>query len=329
MKKKKIWTAVAVIAVLAVIIGIAFWNNDDSSGLGDSVVSASPYEETYMAYLLANGFDGEGTPEFADAEIEIDLEKYTTSDEMTATMKDGQLSTSEEGKVAWKFTVKEEGFYNLKLSYVPLEGTTSDIQRRILIDNVELYEGLAQIVLKRQYQDEDIRVKNDDEIRPSAVEVFEETTVYAEDYNRRTGAPFLFYLTKGEHILTIESVKEPVAFTNITFNKKETAPAYADVIGELKSKYSVYSGDVLLGQAERREGITTQITKSSASINIKKNYSDANNMPYHPYHIIYNTIGGDSFKTSGDYIMWEVEVPAEGLYDSPKTEELPRIVVCT
>ena len=69
-----------------------------------------------------------------------------------------------------------------------------------------------------------------------------------------------------------------------------------------------------MGQAERREGITTQITKSSASINIKKNYADANNMPYHPYHIIYNTIGGDSFKTSGDYVTCEVEVPKEGLY---------------
>jgi len=314
MKKKKIWTAVLLLAVIAVIIVIAFWNNDDSSGLGDSVVSASPYEESYMAYLLENGYDGEGKPNFADAEISIDLSDYTTSQGMEATFADGVLTTGDEGKISWTFKVKEEGFYNLRMSYIPGVGTTSDIQRRILIDNVELYEGLAQLVLKRQYQDEDIRVKNDDEIRPSAVEVFEETTVYAEDYNRRTGEPFLFYLTKGEHTLTIESIKEPVSFTELTFHHKEDEPAYADVIDDLKSKYTVYDGEVLIGQAERREGITTQITKSSASINIKKNYSDANNMPYHPYNIIYNTIGGDSFKTSGDYIIWEVEVPEEGLY---------------
>ncbi len=314
MKKKKIWTAVAVLAILAVIIVIAFWNNDDSSGLGDSVVSASPYEESYMAYLLENGYDGEGTPVFADAEISINLSNYTTSQEMEAAYADGILSTGEEGKITWKFTVEKEGFYNLKISYVPMDGTTSDIQRRVLIDNVQLYEGLSQLVLKRQYQDEDIRVKNNDEIRPSAIEIFEHITVYAEDYNRRTGEPFLFYLTAGEHTLTMESVKEPVAFTELKFEQKESSPAYADVIDDLKSKYSVYDGDVLLGQAERREGITTQITKSSSSINIKKNYSDANNMPYHPYNIIYNTIGGDSFKTSGDYIIWEVEVPEEGLY---------------
>ncbi len=314
MKKKKIWTRVAIAAILVVIIVIAFWNNDDSSGLEGSGVSASPYEESYMAYLLENGYDGEGTPNYANAEIEINLENYTVSDGMEASYAEGMLSTGEEGKITWKFQVETEGFYNLNLSYIPLEGTTSDIQRRILIDGVQLYEGLSQVVLKRQYQDEDIRIKNNDEIRPSAVEIFEETTVYAEDYNRRTGVPFLFYLTEGEHTLTFESVKEPVAFTDITFDCKEAEPAYADVIEELKSKYTVYDGDVLIGQAERREGITTQITKSSASINIKKNYSDANNMPYHPYNIIYNTIGGDSFKTSGDYIIWEVEAPQEGLY---------------
>ena len=183
MKKKKIWTILAVLAVLAVVVGIAFWNNDDSSDLGDSVVTASPYEESYMAYLLEHGYNGEGKPNFADAEIKIDLGEFTAENGMEASFSDGILSTNEEGKLTWTFHVKTEGFYHLEMSYLPLPGTTSDIQRRILIDNKELYEGLAQLVLKRQYVDEDIRVKNNDEIRPSAVEVFEKTTVYAEDYN--------------------------------------------------------------------------------------------------------------------------------------------------
>lgn len=314
MKKKKIWIAVAAIAVLAVIIVFVNRNNGSSSNLGDQNVSASPYEETYMAYLNAHGYDGTGEPAYASAEIPIDLNRFTASQEMNASFADGKLSTSEEGKITWSFRVEEEGFYHLRLSYIPIAGTTSDIQRRILVDGVQCYEGLSQIVLKRQYQDEEIKVKNDNEIRPSSAEVFIESTIYVEDYNRRTGEPFLFYLTKGEHTLTIESAKEAVAYTDITFTHKEKERAYAEAIEELKSKYSVYTGDVMIGQAERRDGITTDITKSSSSINIKKNYSDANNMPYHPYHIIYNTIGGDSFKTSGDFITWEVEVPQEGLY---------------
>lgn len=314
MKIKKIWIAVAIVAVLAVVIVLANWNNDSSSDLGDLSLSASPYEESYMAYLEEHGFDGEGTPAYADAEIAVNLENYTASPEMEAGLADGVLSTGEEGRITWKFQAEKEGFYHLKLSYIPMDGTTSDIQRRVLIDGVQCYEGLSQIVLKRQYQDEEIKVKNEDEIRPSALEVFEEMTIYVEDYNRRTGEPFLFYLTEGEHTLTMESTKEAVAYTGISFGRKPEAPAYAEVIDSLKSRYSVYSGEVLIGQAERRDGITTGITKSSSSINIKKNYSDANNEPYHPYHIIYNTIGGDSFKTSGDFITWTVEAPQEGLY---------------
>ena len=59
----------ASVAIVAVAIVIAFWNNDDSSGLEDFGLTASPYEESYMAYLLENGFDGNGTPNFANAEI--------------------------------------------------------------------------------------------------------------------------------------------------------------------------------------------------------------------------------------------------------------------
>ena len=312
--KKKIGIAAVVVAVLAVILILTNWNNDSSSELGATGSYASPYEESYMAYLNEHGFDGEGTPELATAEIAVDLTDYTVSGGMVAELTDGKLSTGEEGKITWQFNVEEEGFYHLRVSYIPEDGTTSDIQRRILIDNTQLYEGLSQIVLKRQYRDDDIKVKNDDEIRPSAEEVFAETTVYIEDYSRRTGEPFLFWLEKGEHTLTMESTKEPVAYTGIAFMAKPEEAAYAEVIDELRSKYTMYNGEVLVGQAERREGITTGIIKSSASINIKKNYSDANNEPYHPYHIVYNTIGGDSFKTSGDFVTWEVEAPEEGLY---------------
>lgn len=310
MKKKKWITAVVALAVIAAIVLIFGRKKDSSLDLEGSFETASFYEESYLNYLNEHGYTGD----MAEAKIDLDLSDFDVSSEMEAAYDNGLLTTSEEGKITFSFRVEEEGFYHLKLSYQPLDGTTSDIQRRILIDDVQCYEGLSQLVLKRQYHDEDIRVKNDNEIRPSAEEIFENKTVFAEDYNRRTGEPFVFYLTKGKHTLTIESVKEAVAYTAISFEAKEEEKAYAEVIGELKNQYPVYSGDVLLGQAERRDGITKQITKSSPSINIKKNYSDANIMPYHPYHIIYNTIGGASFKTSGDFITWTVEAPEEGLY---------------
>lgn len=310
MNKKKKWMMIlAVVLLVAIVIGLTR-KKEETPIIGDSTITTSAYEESYLAYLTEHGYEGK----LAEETVKIELSDYVTSPEMTAQWSDNRLVTGEEGTVTWTFTVKEEGFYNLKLKYLPVAGTTSDIQRRILIDGKQSYEGLSQIVLKRHYQDEEIQVKNENEIRPSAIEVFEETELYVEDYNRRTGEPFVFYLTKGEHTLTMESTKEAVAYTEISFEAKETTAGYAEVIDDLKAQYPVYDGEVLIGQAERRDGITTSITKSSSSINIKKNYSDANLMPYHPYHIIYNTIGGSSFKTSGDYVTWELNVPKEGLY---------------
>lgn len=310
MKKKKWITAALIVVVLAALL-IWVRGTDKNSLTPGKTVTTTQYEESYLAYLNQYGYTGE----MASETIEIDLSNYTASEDMTASYTDGGVATSEEGKITFSFEVKEAGFYHLKVTYLPLEGTTSEIQRRILVDGLSEYTGLNQIVLKRKYQDEAIGIKNENEIRPAAVEIFEKTTCYVEDYNRRNGAPFLFYLTRGKHTLTLESVKEPVQIFELAFEAKQNEEAYANVIDQLKADYPIYQGEPLIGQAERVEGITKAITKSSSSININKNYSDANLMPYHPYHIVYNTIGGSSYKTSGDKITWTIEAPEEGLYE--------------
>ncbi|MCR5154091.1 MAG: extracellular solute-binding protein [Lachnospiraceae bacterium] len=309
MKKKKWITAIVIIAVLAAIILFSKCGKDEKVP-DTNIVGTSSYESSYLAYLTENYYTGQ----MADASISVDISDYKTRGAMKASYADGFLSTSEEGFVTWTFNVEEEGFYNMKLTYLSLPGTTSDVQRSLTLDGKICYDALSQIVLKRQYSDENIETKNDDEIRPAAVEVFESREVYIEDYGRRNGAPLLFYLTKGEHTISFESVKEPVAIKAIEFTAKEEESSYEEVIETLKALYPVYSGETLVGQAERRDGITKDIIKSSSSININKNYSDSNLMPYHPYNIVYNTIGGSSYKTSGDFITWEMEVPEDGLY---------------
>ncbi len=309
-KKKLIALIVAAVLIVAAIVVVKIINNDDTA-LGTDRLDGSVYEESYAEYLKKYGYNGI----MASDSIKVDLSKYVAKNNMSAAYADNMLSTGDEGQVTFTFTVKEEGFYNLMVTYLPIEGTTSDIQRRILIDGEQPYDALSQILFKRLYQDDDILVKNDNEIRPSAQEIFRLSTVYIEDYNRRNGEPLIFFLSKGQHTVTFESAKEKMALASVTFATQEKAAAYKDVIDSLKGVYNTYSGAVLKGEAERKDGITTAILKSSSSININKNYSDADLSPYHPYHIVYNTIGGDSYKISGNYIIWELEVPETGLYE--------------
>ena len=316
-KKKWIIGICAAAVVIAVICLIAF------TGGGEEALYAHPAaapvnarEKTYQAYLDQYAYDGV----LSKTQVEVDV--FSWQGDESAEAENGQdgVMTSDAGTVTWAFSVAEDGFYNLKIGYIGLPGTTSDIQRRVLLDGEAPYNALNQIVFKRLWRDEEIRLKNENEIRPNADEVYQEQTVFLEDYDRRSGAPLLFYLTAGEHTLSFEAVKEPMEITALSFEAAPTVPAYAEALSAWKGAgieplQTPLSGEaVIVCQAERREGGTVEILKSSPSINVQKNYSDAALVPYHAWHTLYPTIGASSWSQPGDAIIWTVEAPKDGLY---------------
>ena len=280
-------------------------------------------EPSYQNYLSENDYVGI----LSDAEVAVDVFAFEKSEDSNAQALTEGVDTGDLGSVTWKFSVEKDGFYNLEVGYLALAGTTSDIQRRVLIDDEAPYEALTQIVFKRIWRDEDIRLKNENEIRPNADEVYEVQTVYLEDYDRRSGAPLLFYLSAGEHTLTFDAVKEPMEVISLTFKAAPTLDKYATVLAKWQAEGKAYAGEAIIGQAERRtaqEGqeatrlsyvnATKDILKSSPAITVQKNYSDAALEPYHAWHILYPTIGASNWAQPGDAITWQIEVPEDGLY---------------
>ncbi len=314
MKSGKIVKISACAAAGLVVVVLAAVMLGNSAARESNAVPQSgetSYEESYQAYLSEAGYEGTLSQEV----IEVDLEDYETSQDMEAYPGEQGIVTEDSGWIQWNFKVGKSGFYNLKLGYIPLPGTTSDIQRKIAIDGGIPYEALSQVVISRYWTDGDIRVKNDNEIRPESLELYGQQEWFVEDYQRRNNAPLIFYLEAGSHTISFEVIKEPLEYTSLTFCAQDAIPSYEEAIGELKSKYAVYDGESLTGQAERKEGITRDIVKSSSAINIQKNYSDSNLEPYHPYHILYNTIGASDWSKPGDSLTWVVEVEKEGLYE--------------
>lgn len=313
MKSGKIMKiSVGVIACIAVIVLAAVISGGAAPESGAvPQAGVASYEASYQTYLTENGYSGQ----LSQNVIEIDLEKYKASQDMVAYAGQQGIVTEDSGWISWDFQVAESGFYNLELGYIALPGTTSDIQRKITIDGETPYEALSQVVISRYWTDGEIKVKNDNEIRPESLEVYSEQKWFLEDYQRRNNGPLVFYLEAGRHSIAFEVVKEPLEYTSLTFCARELPPSYAETVADLKVRYPVYDGETLIGQAERREGITTDIVKSSSAINIQKNYSDSRLEPYHPYHLLYNTIGASDWSKPGDSITWIVEAPKEGLYE--------------
>lgn len=310
MKKKKLWIGILTIFVVVILAVMIFGSNSTAKSYASEASASSYYEEDYKSYLTAHGFQGI----LSSKEVMVDLTRYQAEDGLEASLGKEGIITGDSGKITFSFQAEETGFYNLELGYITQPGTTSDIQRKIFINGESCYSGLEQIVLKRFWTDEEIKVKNKNEVRPNTNEVYKETKVFIEDYNRRTGEPYIFYLEKGQNTITFEVIKEPIEFTSLIFKQAEKPLDYASVIDNLKQTYNMYEGETIICQAERTEGGTVYIEKNAASINIQKNYSDSLLVPYHPYHILYNTIGADSWKQPGNAITWEIEVPQEGLY---------------
>lgn len=340
-KNKKL--LIGLVAVLAVILLIVLLLGKEPPMYAvPGVNEENAREINYQAYLDANSYDGA----LSGAVVEVDVFTFEASGEATVEeARDGfdigataisaaALKTGDMGTVTWPFTVEEAGFYNLQVGYVATTGTTSDIQRRVLIDGEAPYDALEQIVFKRLWRDEDIDLKNGNEIRPNAYEVYQEQVVFLEDYDRRSGAPLIVYLSAGEHTLTFDAVKEPMAITSLTFMAAPELASYADTLAAWQSEASVYAGEVVIGQAERRafddsatnakgEPMHTKlpiansmvdILKTSPAITVQKNYSDAALVPFHAWHILYPTIGASSWSLPGDAITWQIDAPEDGLY---------------
>ncbi len=323
MTKKKLLIALSIVLVVAVVLVVVLTGGEESLYAVPATEATIAREGTYQAYLTQHGF----ADALSDKTVTIDINTYEKSADSNAqTLTDG-VDTGDVGSITWPFTVEENGFYNLEVGYMALKGTTSDIQRRVLIDGEVPYEALSQIVFKRIWRDEDIRLKNDNEIRPNADEVYNAQTVFLEDYDRRSGAPLIVYLTAGEHTLTFDAVKEPMEVLSLTFKAAAELPAYETVLAQWQQQGKAYTGKAIVGQAERRqpsEGVETtelgidnatlDILKSSPAITVQKNYSDAALVPYHAWHILYPTIGASNWAQPGDALTWQIDVPEDGLY---------------
>ncbi|MBQ6794714.1 MAG: extracellular solute-binding protein [Clostridia bacterium] len=336
----KLIVLASVLAVCLILVGLAFVLPGNSDTTANAGVQGEFVDSSYAEYLESVGYDSESvissevvvvdvtnfsTPadveeievvEEATDNIEAVAEEAVetiTVDESVAKVVDGGVAISERGNVTWAFTVPSEGYYNLKFTYTSIDGTTSNPQRTLLIDGEQLFDGMRQVDFKRIWDNGEITSKGGDEIRPTATEVFETVEMFVSDTNMRTLTPYVFYLSAGEHTLTLEENREPVQINAISFEKAPVEPTYAEYLA-LHADAPTYAGENMVMQAERYEGGTKKITKSSPSIGVSTDYSSSYTVPYHHWNQLLNIVGGSNWATAGQSVTWTIEVPEAGFY---------------
>lgn len=218
--------------------------------------------------------------------------------------------TDEGDTAVWSVSTKQAGLYNFAIMYRPETGKGSDIIRNILINGVTPYSDLKSQVFTRSYKNSTNTWetdKNGNQIKPDQIEVreYKEQLIKGSTYN--SGVVLQIYLKEGNNTVSLVSEKEIMSVSYIKIFQSEYIPPYE----EISADYSNLSGDGTLDiyiDAEKAD------MKSSTTLYPLCDRSSPMTEPSDISRIMLNTIGGENWKTAGQWMEWKVNVKKTGLY---------------
>ena len=158
---------------------------------------------------------------------------------------------------------------------------------------------------------------NGNELKPEKVLVSQWTETFLYDSTGYYNDPLSFYLEEGEHVLSLQAVRETVAIDRITLCHAESAPSYDEYYASNGGDGAIYKGgEQIIVQAEYAT------TVSERTIYQLNNRSSIYSQPQDPALIRLNMIGGEKWEYVGQWVEWEVEVPESGFYSIvPRTRQ--------
>ena len=294
-------------------------DSDASSATTQSVQDAqttsddsSLKEISYNQYL-----SNYGDKTFSDKKIVLTADNLTSNSTGVEIKEnyEGQsgktMVSGEEGLTEYRFTAEQAGFYNITVHYYPVEGRGSAIEREMLVNGLLPYEEAREINFSRIWTNEtDIqRDSHGNDIRPTQVESPAWMDKTVSDSMGYITEPLRIYLNAGENVLGFESVREPMAIYSLTLSHVSTEQSYTAVKSSYVAKgYAATSGQIAKVQGEDAE------YKSDPIIYPIYDRSSPQTESSDPAKIRLNTIGGDKWKSAGQWVKWKIHVDQTGLY---------------
>ncbi len=263
----------------------------------DAYLQAISGTEVPQGEILING------GEFADAH---ESGAYAEPKE-TQGIKNALILPNPSGFVDWVFTVDAPGWYGLEITYLALPARENDIQMRLMLDNAYPFEQCRNLLLRRLYEAEGsiTRDSRDHDIRPRLKEAALWQSVFFQDHNNHYGEPYRFYLTLGEHTLSLGLTAEALAIKSLRFAKVPGSLPYEQAVGDLPN----HAQNVTVFVEAEDAGL-----RNSPVLYPLSERADQATSPSDPVKVRMNTIGGENWKRQGEWMEWAFSVPEDGLY---------------
>lgn len=306
---------IAAFAVIYVVLNLKPVENYSEKYAGVDLtadVEGAVREGTYTRYLSAH--EGASCP---TEDISVDLFAYTEGEDVEVYTdfegEDKALYTGAKSDVTWEINVPESGFYNVYLEYMTVESRGVAIERALYINGELPFDDAGNIIFTRIWTDKtEPKVDNQgNEIRPTQIERYEWQNAYFRDDMGYIVEPYQFYLEKGKNTITIEAVNEPMVLRNLTVAAIKEKVTYADYIAANAGKGASGKG---LDYIQVVQGEDSTI-RSESSLYAKYDKSSPNTQPYSVMNTVLNYVGGDAWRSAGQWIEWEFTVPEDGYYN--------------
>lgn len=315
---KKILIVIAVMIVIAIIAFIL------------SLQGAEDFHEKYVGTDLTRDVEGMervGTytgylNEHADAhdmtcEAEIDLFDYASSGKVEVYTNyegtDKALFTDTDSSVSFHVQVPQTGYYNLYMEYLIPESRGVAAERGVRINGEFPFEDAQNITFTRIWTDGG-EVKTDNQgnqIRPTQIEVYDWQSSCFEDDMGYITEPYRFYLEKGDNEITLEAENEPMIIRKFMVAPVSVIQSYEEYV----AKYPDISDQAMTtGYIQMIQGEDSTL-RSESSLYAKYDRSSPTTYPNSVTNTVLNYVGGDTWRSSGQWIEWEFEVPEDGYYN--------------
>lgn len=217
----------------------------------------------------------------------------------------------ENASLDFKVNIKEDGLYSIKMKYYPFENNNRQVEIGLLIDGELPFDESAEFVFNKIWENQTDIVSDSrgNDIKPKQVQ---KLTWIEKSFVSNSGnylEPLKFYLSKGEHTITLDCSRAYFAISYIELYEEAPLRTY----NEIKKDYDDIDSIEIKDFEEIIQGEHATY-KSDPSLTPMYNRSDSALEPYHPSKIKLNTIGQLNWQYPEQWVSWEFDVPEDGFY---------------
>ena len=222
------------------------------------------------------------------------------------------LLSKDNALASFTVQVPEEGLYRLNLTYCLLMENTLNATFRLYVDGKMPYRNAQSLAFPRRFVNATgiTTDANGNDRTPEQQEKKDWTTWMVDDDDIETNGGLCVWLSVGNHTITLETLLGGVAIASLTVENTAPLPTYEEYTSANADKEdSVLSDFIWYKEAEDYSAV------SSSVITPTYDRSSVDTRPNDPAKLKLNTLGQDNWTRSGQWVEWQLDVPADGWYE--------------